>query len=73
MLDLLLTARDGGTAWRHHLASGEARAGWECVGPLGLAKRLAPPEPSEGFAEAHEVRATADGAFEVSARPDLVA
>ncbi|HEX9052622.1 MAG TPA: hypothetical protein VF841_18995, partial [Anaeromyxobacter sp.] len=40
MLELLLTASDGGTAWRHLLAEGEARAGWECVGPLGLAKRL---------------------------------
>jgi len=40
MLDLLLTATDGGTAWRHQLAPGEARTGWECVGPLGLAKRL---------------------------------
>jgi ATP-dependent helicase/nuclease subunit B len=40
MLEILLTATDGGTAWRHALAAGEARAGWECVGPLGLAKRL---------------------------------
>src|SRR6266540_2383272 len=40
MLELLLTARDGGTAWRHLFAPGQARAGWECVGPLGLAKRL---------------------------------
>jgi ATP-dependent helicase/nuclease subunit B len=40
MLEVLLTAGDGGTAWRHALAAGDARAGWECVGPLGLAKRL---------------------------------
>ena len=43
------------------------------VAVFATAKRLAPPDPSEGFAEAHEVRATADGAFEVSALPDLVA
>jgi len=40
MLSLLLTPADGGTAWRQLLAPGEARAGWECVGPLGLAQRL---------------------------------
>ncbi len=40
MLHLLLTPSDGGTAWRHLLADGEARAGFECVGPLGLARRL---------------------------------
>jgi ATP-dependent helicase/nuclease subunit B len=40
MLNLLLTTRDGGTAWRHLLSNGEARAGWECVGPLGLARRV---------------------------------
>jgi len=40
MLTLLLTPADGGTAWRHLLAAGEARAGWECVGPLGLARRV---------------------------------
>ncbi|MFL5270909.1 MAG: hypothetical protein ACJ79E_02420, partial [Anaeromyxobacteraceae bacterium] len=40
MLDLLLTPTDGGTAWRHQLAPGQARAGWECVGPRGLARRL---------------------------------
>ena len=40
MLQLLLAASDGGTAWRHRLAQGETRAGWECVGPLGLARRL---------------------------------
>jgi hypothetical protein len=36
VLELLLTASDGGTAWRHALAVGEARTGWECAGPLGL-------------------------------------
>lgn len=40
MLTLLLSAHDGGTAWRHLLAEGEARAGFEPVGPLGLARRL---------------------------------
>ncbi len=40
MLHLLLSAHDGGTAWRHLLAPGEARAGFEPVGPLGLARRL---------------------------------
>jgi len=40
LLHLLLTPSDGGTAWRHLLAEGEARAGFECVGPLGLARRL---------------------------------
>jgi ATP-dependent helicase/nuclease subunit B len=40
MLQLLLSPNDGGTAWRHALAPGEARAGWECLGPHGLARRL---------------------------------
>ncbi|MHB8876713.1 MAG: RecB family exonuclease [Myxococcaceae bacterium] len=40
MLQILLTSADGGTAWRHLLADGECRAGWECVGPLGLATRV---------------------------------
>ncbi|ABS28188.1 PD-(D/E)XK nuclease family protein [Anaeromyxobacter sp. Fw109-5] len=40
MLTLLLSAHDGGTAWRHLLAEGEARAGFEPVGPLGLVRRL---------------------------------
>jgi hypothetical protein len=39
-LHLVLIPTDGRTAWRHLLAQGEARAGWECVGPLGLARRL---------------------------------
>ncbi|MBI5068359.1 MAG: PD-(D/E)XK nuclease family protein [Deltaproteobacteria bacterium] len=41
MLTLLLSPADGGTAWRQLLAEGEARAGWEPVGPLGLARRAA--------------------------------
>ncbi len=40
MLTLLLSAHDGGTAWRHALAPGEARAGYEPVGPLGLTRRV---------------------------------
>ena len=40
MLTLLLSAHDGGTAWRHVLRQGEARAGFEPLGPLGLARRL---------------------------------
>jgi hypothetical protein len=40
MLELLLSPADGGTAWRHLLAPGEARAGFEPLGPLGLAKRV---------------------------------
>ena len=40
MLTLLLSAHDGGTAWRHLLAEGESRAGFESVGPAGLARRV---------------------------------
>jgi ATP-dependent helicase/nuclease subunit B len=40
MLTLLLSAQDGGNAWRHLLAEGEARAGFEPVGPLGLVRRV---------------------------------
>jgi hypothetical protein len=52
MLTLLLSAADGGTSWRHLLAPGEARAGFEQVGPLGLARRLGrilgfPAQPAE--------------------------
>ena len=52
MLTLLLSAHDGGTAWRHLLAPGEARAGFEPVGPLGLARRVGrilgiPSEPAD--------------------------
>jgi predicted kinase len=41
------------------------------VAVFATARRLAAPLPSEGFEEVHEVRATADGAFEVTARPEL--
>lgn len=40
MLDLLLCAHDGGTSWRQMLQPGEARVGFECVGPVGLARRI---------------------------------
>jgi len=40
LLRIYLTAIDGGTAWRHQLGDGEARAGWEAVGPRGLLRRL---------------------------------
>lgn len=40
MLDLLLAAHDGGTSWRQLFKPGEARAGFECVGPAGLARRM---------------------------------
>ena len=40
MLDLLLSAHDGGTSWRQLLEPGEARAGFACVGPVGLARRM---------------------------------
>ena len=40
MLHILLSPTDGGTAWRHLLAPGEARTGFEPTGPLGLVRRL---------------------------------
>lgn len=40
MTQLLLAPNDGGTAWRHALAPGEHRAGWECLGPNRLASRV---------------------------------
>ena len=40
MLDLLLAAHDGGTSWRQLFKPGEARAGFECVGPAGLARSV---------------------------------
>jgi predicted kinase len=43
------------------------------VAVFATARRLAAPLPSEGFEEVHEVRATADGAFEVSPMPDVSA
>ena len=59
---------------RASLARNALRAGRARVPPvavLATAKRLEPPEPAEGFAAVYEVRATADGAFEVTPRPDL--
>jgi len=40
MLSLLLVPADGGSSWRQALYPGEARAGWDCVGPLGLVRRV---------------------------------
>jgi predicted kinase len=59
---------------RASLARNAGRSGRErvpAVAVFATAKRLALPDASEGFEEAHEVRATPDGAFEVSPRPDL--
>jgi len=39
-LTLYVSPQDGGTAWRHLLAEGEASAGVEPVGPVGLARRI---------------------------------
>src|SRR6266508_2378486 len=70
MLELLLTPSDGGTAYRHLLAPGEARAGFECVGPFGLARRLgrvlgvatdAAPAPDRLAAWARRLDAHEDG------------
>jgi predicted kinase len=58
------------------LARNAGRAGRARVpaaGVLATARRLVPPDASEGFAAAYEVRATAEGAFEVRARPELAA
>ena len=58
------------------LARNADRAGRARVpvpGILAAAKRLVPPDASEGFAAAYEVLATPEGAFEVRARPDLAA
>lgn len=49
----------------------EGRARVPVVGVLATARRLAPPDAAEGFAAAYEVRATAEAAFEIRARPDL--
>jgi predicted kinase len=54
---------------RNARRTGRARV--PVVAVLATAKRLAAPDRSEGFDEAHEVRATPDGAFEVTPRPDL--
>ena len=40
MLHIVLSHTDGGTAWRHLLAPGEARSGFEPAGPLGLVRRI---------------------------------
>jgi ATP-dependent helicase/nuclease subunit B len=71
-LDITLgPALDGGTAWRHDLASGAARAGWQATGPSGLAHRLAKlvglpssasPEPIRAAAWAARIAAHDDGA-----------
>ncbi len=59
---------------RASLARNVRRAGRARVPDVAVhatARRLAVPEPTEGFEEVHEVRATPDGAFEVVPRPDL--
>jgi len=70
MLELLLTPNDGGTSYRQLLAAGEARAGFECVGPFGLARRLgrvlgiatdAAPAPDRLGAWARRIDAHDDG------------
>jgi hypothetical protein len=66
MLQVLFTAHDGGTAWRHALAPGEACAGWECVGPLGFAKRL-----GRLLGVPAETAATPDSLAAFTARLDL--
>jgi predicted kinase len=52
-------------------AGREGRARVPAVAVLATAKRLAPPDPTEGFELAHEVRPVAGG-FEIAPRPDLV-
>jgi predicted kinase len=47
------------------------RARVPAVAVHATAKRLAAPDPTEGFAAVFEVRATPDGAFEVTPRRDL--
>jgi predicted kinase len=49
----------------------EGRARVPVVAVLATARRLAAPDAGEGFAAAYEVRATAEGGFEVRPRPDL--
>jgi hypothetical protein len=70
MLQLLLAPNDGGTAWRHALAPGEARAGWECLGPQGLARRvgrlLSPSTMGRSNASGATRAPTTDPAFERS-------
>ena len=52
-------------------AGRSGRAKVPVVGIYATAKRLALPDATEGFAAAYEVRATAEGAFEIRSRPDL--
>lgn len=47
------------------------RARVPVVGILATARRLAPPEPAEGFAAVFEVRPTPEGGFEISPRREL--
>ncbi len=54
-------------------ASREGRARVPAVAIHATARRLAPPDPSEGFDAVHEVTAQPGGGFEVRPRPDLVA
>jgi predicted kinase len=59
---------------RASLARNAARTGRARVPAVAIhatAKRLAPPERSEGFAEVYDVRATPEGGFTVAARPEL--
>jgi predicted kinase len=51
----------------------EGRARVPAVAVLATAKRLLAPDAGEGFVAAYEVRATPEGGFEISARPDLAA
>lgn len=56
------------------LARNAGRAGKAQVPKVAIfatAKRLAPPEPAEGFAAVYEVTAAPEGAFVVTARPEL--
>jgi predicted kinase len=60
-----------GSIARNAGRAGRARV--PVVAVLATAKRLEPPDGSEGFAEVFEVRPTSAGGFEVNARPDLTA
>ncbi len=63
MLEFLVGAGlDDGLAWRNLLAPGKARAGWECVGPSGLVRRLGvlfgvPTEPAPRAMRAQHMEA----------------
>ncbi len=60
---------------RASLARNAARDDRGRVPPVAVfatARRLVPPDPSEGFEAAYEVRAEPGGAFVVKPRPDLV-